>query len=574
MEVMQTTGGDYDVSVRGDNQLQANKLLVMIDGRSIYLDAQGLVVWKLLPVTLPEIKRIEVIKGPASALYGFNAFDGVVNIITKSPEEMKGTTLQFGGGEFGTITSAAVQAGRYEKLGYRLSIGRDQTNQWRDRNALAFRSNKFNVQTEYALSSLSKLSVSGGLVDANRLDSQMVSLALPQGTPQQGYADVLYARPNFFVRGWWQGFSDTTNVLTNPLLASFLRTTDRSFSSITKTRSNSFNGEVQHAVEFGATNRLTYGVNYRTTNLSDNFITTWSREERLGFYLQDEWRATQMLTVVAGVRYDLDTAINPTISPRLALLYKPVPDHTFRTSVSVGYRPPTLVERNLDVRTVIIPFFPFGTQTTNGSSNLAPEEIVSYEAGYQGWYFKHRVRARVDLFFNHISNLINFVGVSPTTSAPVNAADLDIYGGEAGLEFLATQWLTGFANYSYEEIGQSSTSTAPRGAPRFKFNVGLRGEWDNGLSADAALYHVGAATYTVSTAFAAFGVPLDHRVGSYNLLNLRGGYRFWQQQAAAGYMREAEVAVSAFNALNDRHKENPVGDTIGSLVMGWLTLRY
>jgi len=349
-----------------------------------------------------------------------------------------------------------------------------------------------------------------------------------------------------------------------------------------KVRSNSFNGEVQHAVEFGATNRLTYGVNYRTTNLSDNFITAWSREERLGFYLQDEWRATQMLTVVAGVRYDLDTAINPTISPRLALLYKPVPDHTFRTSVSVGYRPPTLDERNLDVRTVVIPLLPFCPpfpistciQTTNGSSNLVPEEIVSYEAGYQGWYFKHRVRARVDLFFNHISNLINFVGVSPTTSTAVNAASVDIYGGEAGLEFLATQWLTGFANYSYEEIGQSSTSTAPRGAPRFKFNVGLRGEWDNGLSADAALYHVGAATYPVNSAFAAFGVPLDGRVGSYNLLNLRGAYKFWQQQAAAGYMREAEVAVSAFNALNDRHKENPVGDTIGSLVMGWLTVRY
>ena len=64
---------------------------------------------------------IEVLKGPASAMYGFNAFDGVINIITKSPEEMKGTTLQFGGGEQGTISSAAVQAGNHRKV--RLSIG-------------------------------------------------------------------------------------------------------------------------------------------------------------------------------------------------------------------------------------------------------------------------------------------------------------------------------------------------------------------------------------------------------------------------------------------------------------------
>jgi len=136
MEVVQMTGANYDVSVRGDNQSRANKLLVLLDGRSIYEDMQAEVIWKMIPVTLPEIKRIEVLKGPASAIYGFNAFDGVINIITKSPEEMKGATLQFGGGEFGTITSAAIAAGKQGKLGYRLSVGHDQNSQWRDRHAL------------------------------------------------------------------------------------------------------------------------------------------------------------------------------------------------------------------------------------------------------------------------------------------------------------------------------------------------------------------------------------------------------------------------------------------------------
>ena len=161
MEVMQVTGADFNVSVRGDNQLNANKLLVMVDGRSIYVDQQGIVLWKLLPVTLPEIKRIEVLKGPASAVYGFNAFDGIINIVTKSPEEMRGTTLQFGGGEFDTITSAAIQAGTVGKLGYRISVGHDQNAQWRNRDALAFRSNKFNILTEYALTSESKVSFWG-----------------------------------------------------------------------------------------------------------------------------------------------------------------------------------------------------------------------------------------------------------------------------------------------------------------------------------------------------------------------------------------------------------------------------
>ena len=96
MEVIEMNGADFNVSVRGDNQPNDNKLLVMVDGRATYIDFQGQVMWKLLPVTLPEIKRIEVLKGLASAESGFNAFDGVISIITKLPEDIKETALKFG----------------------------------------------------------------------------------------------------------------------------------------------------------------------------------------------------------------------------------------------------------------------------------------------------------------------------------------------------------------------------------------------------------------------------------------------------------------------------------------------
>jgi iron complex outermembrane receptor protein len=154
----------------------------------------------------------------------------------------------------------------------------------------------------------------------------------------------------------------------------------------------------------------------------------------------------------------------------------------------------------------------------------------------------------------------------------------DIYGGEAGIDFIATQWLSGFANFSYQEIDQSLTGTSQRAGPRFKYNAGMRGDWQNGLSAEVAWHYYGAVTYPLSPVFSNFSVfgviPPDPRVGSYNLLNLRGGYKFWKQKASAGFMREAEVAISAFNALNDKHKEHPLGDTIGSRVMGWLTVRF
>ena len=203
MEVMQTTGADFNVSVRGNNQPRANKLLIMVDGRSVFNDATGFFLWKMLPVTLPEIKRIEVLKGPASVVYGFNAFDGVINIITKSPEEMKGTTLQFGGGELGTISSAAIHAGTVGEFGYRLSVGRDQNQEWRSRDSLAFRSHKFNLQTGYRFGDGSMLTVSGGLIDANRFDGVLFESSLDQSTASQGYASVGYERPDFYIRSWW-----------------------------------------------------------------------------------------------------------------------------------------------------------------------------------------------------------------------------------------------------------------------------------------------------------------------------------------------------------------------------------
>lgn len=578
LEVMQTTGADFNVSVRGNNQLLANKILVLVDGRSIYEDIQGQVWWKAIPVTLPEIKRIEVLKGPASAVYGFNAFDGVVNIITKSAAEMKGTTLQFGAGEYGTISSAAIQAGVHNKWGYRLSLGRDQTNQWRDRDALAFRAQKFNGQLEYAVDEQSRLIISGGIVDMNRFDGPVFDVLRPNTTIVNGHADVLYERPDFFIRAWWQSWDHNQALNVDPRVSRFFSIIDRNGNPSSFLRQDSYNLESQHALELGMANRLTYGFNYRHNTGSSNVLTKFTEEDRLGFYVQDEWRATKALTVVAGARYDLDTFINPTFSPRGALLYKLAENHTLRLSGSVAYRPPTMFETNSDSRSsVFIPVPPPGTTRAGaliGSGNLSPEKIVSYELGYQGWFFKHRIQLRTDLFFNHISDLIARTPVSPTARGFVNNGTADIHGLEAGIEFLVTSWLSGFANYTYEQIGQTiSIPDLRRGAPSHKINAGLRGDWANGLSAEALVHYVSDASYPVSGSFVQFAAPPfrgpgppDTHVGQYTLVNIRVAYRFWRDRA--------EVAASVFNALNDRHIEHPLGDTIGSRAMGWLTIKY
>ncbi len=564
MEVIQMTSADFNVSVRGDNQLRANKLLVLIDGRSIYEDIQGEVFWKMIPVTLPEIKKIEILKGPASAVYGFNAFDGVINIITKSPEEMKGVHVQFGGGELGTISSAAIYAGKYDKLGYRISIGRNQTNQWESRSSLGFRVHKFNVQTEYDLSNFANLSVSGGLADANRYDGPVTSLLTIQGEPSQAYTKVEYKRPNLFLRAYWNRSSVPNMLQTNPLLPSFFTITDTNGSSMQSRKWNSYNFSGQHALEFGSTNRLTYGMDYRHNSVSSNFLDGFSRENRFGVYIQDEWKTTESLTATGGIRVDLHTEINPTYSPRFALIYRLLPNHTLRGTIALAFRPPTIFETHTDTRAAA---FGFVTGTLSGSKLLKPEKMISYEIGYQGWFFRHRLRARIDLFFNHISDLINSTGGTGGAALVfTNAGEADIYGGEAGIEFWPLPWLSGFANYSFQNIDQTFSGTSRRAGPDFKVNAGLRGEWENGFTTEVVLHHVAGATYPISSTFGVFGATLNPRVDSYTLINFRGGYRFWKDQL--------ELAISIFNALNDKHQEHPLGEIIDSRVMGWITLRY
>ena len=574
LDVIQMTGADFNVSVRGNNQLPANKLLVMIDGRSIYEDAYGSAFWTTLPVTLPEIKRIEVLKGPASALYGFNAVDGVINIITKSPEEMKGTTLQVGAGELGTIRAAAIQAGTYDKLGYRLSVGHDQNQQWRGREALALRQSKVNLQTTYNLPESSKLTVQGGFLGNNRFDGQIFeTISETTDKINSSYAYISYDRPNFFLRGWWNQWTHDAAETTIPSLSKFFVITDPSGSATQNRQRSTYNFDAQHTLEFATTLRFTYGANYRYNNFQSNFVSGSStNENRFGLYAQEEWRPVQQFSAVAGVRYDLHDQINPTLSPRVTFLYMPTAEHTFRMTGAVAYRPPTLYESSINSRGRIFPLGcppacgVSGSTSLAGNNNLQPEQVISYDVGYQGWYFKHRLRARLDVFYNQVSELIAFSAPRPT-----NVGKADIYGGEAGFEFLATPWLTGFANANYVDIGQDVTGTAKRAGPTWKANGGLRTELTNGLNGEATLYYVSSTTYPINSLFIATqrfpgGQPApDQSVGSYFLLNVRVGYLFWHDKA--------EVAFSASNALNDKHIEHPLGDVIGSRVMGWLSLK-
>src|SRR6185295_5805684 len=100
MNAAQTSARDLNVTTRAATGTLSDSMLVLLDGRSIYQDFFGFVMWDFVPVPTVEMKQIEVIRGPASAVWGANAMTGVINIITRTPREMLGTTLDFRFGQF------------------------------------------------------------------------------------------------------------------------------------------------------------------------------------------------------------------------------------------------------------------------------------------------------------------------------------------------------------------------------------------------------------------------------------------------------------------------------------------
>ena len=583
LEVMQTNAVDFNVSVRGNNQLLANKLLIQVDGRSIYIDQSGQVLWKFLPIALTEIKRIEVLKGPASAVYGFNAFDGVVNIITKSPEEMRGTTVQVAGGGLGTILTNGIYAGTGGNWSYRISGGHEQNQRWSDRDSPALNRQRIAGMVEHQLPNQGRLRAEASLGRSNPYNGFLTEAGTSDTHTSSTHGLLSYEQNGLLLRGWWNGFffnNQPTNVL--PPLEPLLSITDRSGQGASNASFNTYDLETRYQFNPLEPLKLSIGTNFRHIAASWSHLKSLTTENRLGLYAQGDWQVLPSLELSAGFRYDLDSHDEPTLSPRGALIYHVYPDHTFRLSASVAYRHPTIIDVAQHTNTLLmLPGLPPTTTSILGTGNLKPEQIISYELGYQGWWWQHRLRTRVAGYFNHISDLIavqNPTGNPLTPAAPMNGGIADLYGGEAGVEVLMTSWLSGFANYAYQDIGQNFTGMSRRGFAHHKINAGLRGKWRQ-FTGELLYHHTSRATYpltdllTILAPFFPTGTVLPQQeLPGYNLLNVRCGYIIWENSSIE-YIREAEVAISVFNALNDTHREHPLGDLLGTRVLGWLTLK-
>jgi outer membrane cobalamin receptor len=163
VDVMSVSPTDRNISIRGPNGLAAGRVLSLLNNIPIQVDFFGITMWESLPISLDEIERIEIIRGPGSALYGANAFDGVVNIITDSPLATTGANVTAVMDQHGRMRSSIVDGGGIGNLNYRASAGWYQQSGWDDADIDAGENRSFGGCLSYAINDNSAIHLSGNI---------------------------------------------------------------------------------------------------------------------------------------------------------------------------------------------------------------------------------------------------------------------------------------------------------------------------------------------------------------------------------------------------------------------------
>ena len=391
VNVIQLSARDVQVTSRQSTGPVANSQLVLMDGRSIYLDFFGMVLWDSLPANQGDIEQIEVVRGPASATWGANAMTGAVNIITRAPRDSVGTTVTMSGGwidrEAGSTvgqgagttfgTNATVTRAPSDTLAYRISAGYFRSDAFPRPTgrvpviedprvsggmvggapypldgagpfgtAFANRGTsqpKFDARVDQELSGGGQLSYSGGVAATEGLSHTGVGPFDIQRGSYLGYGKLGYRRGDFR----FQFFSnildgDAPNLLlTDPVNPG--RPVQLGF------KGKTFDAEIGHSTFVGERNLLSYGGNVRRNTFDITIAPMADDRLEAGAYLQDEIFFDRFRVVLGGRIDKFGNLSTPAFSPRLSVMFKPGVDHSVTVSYNRAFRSPSIINNFLDM---------------------------------------------------------------------------------------------------------------------------------------------------------------------------------------------------------------------------------
>ena len=552
MDVGQVNSHVWAVSARGFNGEYATKLLVLSDGRSVYTPLNAGVYWDVQDMMLEDVDRIEVVRGPGATLWGANAVNGVINIITKSAKDTQGFLLSAGGGTeergFGAVRYGGELSDHawyrvYAKYANHddsaLSDGTSGQDSWwmarggfradweaQGNNLLTFQGDAY-----------------GGLEHHLRTDP----IAAPPFTNTAVAHDDL-SGGNLLGR-WTHTFAEDSELK----LQTYFDHTERE-SDLPEEIRDTFDVELQHRLPECRRNQITWGLGYRVSadDISNGFASAITPDHRtlnlFNSFVQDEITLVEnRLRLTVGSKCEHNDFTGWEFQPSARAAWTPTDKQTFWASVSRAVRTPSRAEDGVRANLATQPPSPFVISLLGDRSGVA-EELMAYELGYR--VLPHpRVSLDVTAFYNVYDHLRSLEPGAPAPAPPTavltlysaNKLEGESYGTEVAAEWQALdRWrLRGAYTFYRANLRPTPGGTDQLterffegSAPRHQFSVRSSADLPHHVQFDCGLRYVDALSNPAIPSY----VTMDARLS-------------WQPT------ERMEISVVGLNLVDDRHPE-------------------
>jgi iron complex outermembrane receptor protein len=437
LQVAQVDSRQWAISARGFNSTTSDKLLVLIDGRTVYTPLFAGVFWDVQNVMLEDVDRIEVISGPGASLWGANAVNGVVNIISKSARDTQGVLISAGGGsldhglgsvrygdKLGQDFYFRVYGTGFERGNTLLPGGRDAGNDW----GLG----QGGFRADWLPTNGSVLTLQGDFYS---------------GVVQQPVGDDLTLNGQNILGRW----SHSVPEVSETSLQAYWDRTWRRIPSTFSENLNTFDLDFQHRFHLGQRNSIIGGAGYRL--MADQvgnsallaFLPTRRNLQLFSGFVQDEITLVDdRLFLTLGTKLEHNDYSGFEVEPSGRLAWRPGTNQTLWFAVSRAVRSPSRIDTEI--------FAPGNPPfaLAGGGSRFDSEKLLAYELGYRA-ELGRRVGFSISTFFNRYSDIrsVEPVPNSPGQSIILNGLKAQTYGVELSLSWQPLDWWRLRGGYTY-----------------------------------------------------------------------------------------------------------------------------
>ena len=426
LQVAQINSRDWAISARGFNSTTANKLLVLIDGRTVYTPLYSGVFWDVQDVPLGDVDRIEVISGPGATLWGANAVNGVINVITKRARETQGLVVSGGGGtelrgfgttRYGGALGSHVNYRIYGKGWARepsvLPGGQDATDDWHMEQA--------GFRLDWDASTINQVTMQGDLYNGR----------ISQATA----GDIAVSGGNVVAK--WSHTVSANSAVTAQL---YYDRTNRNIPGTFGEDLDIYDVDLQHATRLGARHDVVWGLGYRLINdrVANSALLAFlpphvTRQWFTGFVQDEIALIPDRLHVALGTKVEHNDYTGYEIQPSGRVSWRLSPSGTLWAAVARALRTPSRIDREL--------FFPAQPPyVIAGGPGFHSEEELAYELGYR--HQRGALALSVATFYSRYHGLRSVEQVNPPTPSPAviaNGQYGESYGAEVTADYLITK---------------------------------------------------------------------------------------------------------------------------------------